>query len=322
MLDGFLYNIARFARSRYFRFRFKKSQEKLYRLNKKQEQSFDNLKIKFAKKYLQLGQYDMQKFTTPLWKKFNGKVEKALLPIPSFDFLNDPTIMVSMFATAGGKWMNKELKFLESKINKKKLKEILREDSVGDPLILNSNYLTSHTLVHHLHHLVRFMDVTGVKTEDLDTIVEWGGGYGSLIRILKKFNSKKSTYVIIDTSLFSCLQWLYLSSIFGEKQINLILNPDGKIIKNKINILPVQFIDKVKFKADLFISTWALSESSKYSQDLVVKHKWFGAKHLLLAYQDNPDGLFSPKRVGKLAADRGALIEDIEFLPGNHYAFL
>lgn len=71
-----------------------------------------------------------------------------------------------------------------------------------------------------------------------------------------------------------------------------------------------------------FISTWALSESSKYSQDYVVAHKWFSSKHILLAYQDSNEKLLDADRVGKLATDMGAIIEDIEFLPGNHYAFL
>lgn len=322
MIEENLYNLARILRSKYFRARFSTSQDKLRRAKKNQRDRFDKLKGSFSDKYAKLENYNIDKFTTPLWKKFNNSVKKSLLPVPPFNFLNDSTIMLSMFATAGGRWLKKEISSLENKIDKKKLKDILQEDYVGDPLLLNSYYLTSHTVVHHLHHFVEFLDKTKTKIDDLNTIVEWGGGYGSLIRILKRFNSKKRTYIIIDTPLFSCLQWIYLATIFGEKEVNFILSSKDKIKENKINILPVSFLNDIKFKADLFISTWALSESSKYSQDFVLKKNWFGAKRILLAYQDNPAGLFNPSRVGKLARDKGAIIEDIEFLPGNHYAFL
>lgn len=66
---------------------------------------------------------------------------------------------------------------------------------------------------------------------------------------------------------------------------------------------------------------WALSESSRYSQDYVVAHKWFDSKHILLAYPDSYKKLPDADRVGKLAAGIGAVIEDITFLPGDHYAF-
>lgn len=317
----FIFEKLRLLRNKYFRLKMKSAHTKLVAEKSYQKKAYDQISKDFEKNYNKLNNFNIDSFTTPLWKKFNSQVGKSLLPAPPFSFLNDPTIMISMFATAGGNWMEKELKFLEGKMKDKKLREILKEDYVGDPLLLNYRYLTSHTAIHHLHHLVKFLSVTKSRLENLDTIVEWGGGYGSLIRIMKRLNPK-ATYIIIDTPLFSCLQWLYLGTIFGEKGVNLLLSPKDKIKKNQINLLSLPFLKYHEIKADLFISTWALSESSKYSQDYVLKKNWFNAKHLLLAYQDNPAGLFNPSRIGKLAKDRGAVIEDMEFLPGNHYAFV
>lgn len=322
MIQNFFFDKARVIRNNYFRLRYVSAHSRLARKKIYQKKQFDKMAQDFSKNYNRLDNFVIDKFTTPLWKKFNERLEKILLPVPPFSFLNDPTIMVSMFATAGGDWMKKELVFLKKNINEKKLKEVLEEDYVGEPLLLNSEYVTSHTVIHHLYHLVKFLATTNTNLESLNTIVEWGGGYGSLIRILKKFKVSKATYIAIDTPLFSCLQSLYLSTIFGKKEVNLLLNPKDNIMTNKINILPLSFLKDVKVNADLFISTWALSESSKYSQDYVLKEDWFKAKNLLLAYQDNPAGLFNPARVGKLAKEKGAIIEDIEFLPGNHYAFL
>lgn len=319
--NNLLFNLLRILRNKYFRIRFRSEHIKLARMKKNQRKKFDGLKRYFYERYNRLSIYNIDRFMTPLWKEFNSKVEKTFLPYPSFHFLNDPTIMVSMFATAGGDWMKKELNFLKERIDEQKLKRVLEEDYVGEPLILDHSYLTSHTVIHHFYHLVKFLTATKTKVESVNTIVEWGGGYGSLIRILKKFKISPTTYIVIDTPLFSCLQWLYLSTIYGGKEVNLIVSENDKIIDKKINLLPICFLKDFKLKADMFISTWALSESSKYSQDYVLEKNWFDADHILLAYQDNPSGLFDPARVGKLAVKKGAFIEDMEHLPGNHYAF-
>lgn len=318
---GFIAERLRIVRSKIFRLKMRSAQVKLAKLKSYQKNKFEELSITFSKKYGKLKNYNIDKFTTPLWKGFNAKLEKSLLPIPSFSFLNDATIMLSMFATSGGEWLRKELFFLKKKINERELKSILEEDYAGDPLLLNSFYLTSHTAIHHLYYFMRFITVTKTKLKNLNTIIEWGGGYGSLARLLRKLNPGV-TYVIIDTPLFSCLQWLYLSTIFGEKEVNILLDPKSEIEKGRINLVALPFLENIEINADLFVSTWALSESSEYSQDYVLRKNWFDAEHLLLAYQDNPTGLFNPSRVGKLAKDRGAVIENMEFLPGNHYAFL
>lgn len=322
MIRERLFELLRISRSKINRLRMWGSQKKIARQKAQQKTAFNFWNISFDEKYQQLKKYNLDRYTTPLWQKYNAKLEKALLPRPPFSFLQDPIIMMTMFDTAGGQALKKELAFLEKKINNKKLKMLLKEDYVGNPLLLNSSYLTSHTSIRHLYHLIKFLDVSGANLTQIKTIIEWGGGYGNLVKILKRLMVKPCTYIIIDTPLLSCLQWLYLGTVLGKEAVNLLLDGKGSIQINKINLLPVSLLAQYSIKGDLFISTWALSESSKYSQDYVVKHNWFQAKHLLLAYQENRTGLFDPVRVGKLAAEKRAVIQEVEFLPGNHYAFL
>ena len=94
-----------------------------------------------------------------------------------------------------------------------------------------------------------------------------------------------------------------------------------KIMTGKINILPLYLLRNYKGKTDLFISTWALSESSKLSQDYVVKNRWFGAKYLMLAYQISSNTLPNAGRLGRLAKIDGATITPVFFAPNNYYAF-
>ena len=139
-------------------------------------------------------------------------------------------------------------------------------------------------------------------------------------KIYKRF-SKKITYIIIDIPIFTCLQWLYLSSIFGEKNVNLIKNISDNIENEKINLIPVVFIENYNLNGDLFISTWALSESNEYSQELVIKKNWFNAPHLLLAQGSPSNSTPYNLYIGNYAKQMDINLEIISFLPNCSYGY-
>ncbi len=153
------------------------------------------------------------------------------------------------------------------------------------------------------------------------SVIEWGGGYGNFARIYQKLNLPH-TYIIIDLPLLSCLQWLYLSSVLGKNKVNLITDKNRQIAENRINLFPVSYLEDFEIQGDIFISTWGLSESSPYALDYVANKKWFGAGHLLLAYQSKDKRLPEAERIGEIALQSGAKILKIEHSPGNYYAFL
>src|SRR3989344_6231133 len=320
----YLLPVFRIIRLRIYLLKMVPSQNKLAKTKKNQEEAFLELRKDFAEKYFSIDtkKYKYGKFVAKLWKGYDKKLEKVLLPYPPFSFLRHPMFMKSFFATSGGKWLEKEIAYLSKRLSRPRLKFLLQEEYVGKPLILNNTYQTSHHTIHILYNLEKFLEKTNCNLKQVKTIVEWGGGYGTLAKIIKKIKNDKFTYVIIDLPIVCVLQWLYLSTIFKSENINLITNPSGSILTGKINLLPVCLADTFEVKADLFISTWALSESSKYSQDFVLKREWFSAKHLMLAYHGNAKGLPDSKRVGDLAKKTGAAIEEIEFIKGNYYAFL
>lgn len=295
-------------------------QKRLGFLKVGQEEKFEKLASNFEANYNQIKNFDYGRFTTPLWITFNKRLENALLPIPKFSFLSEAIILETMFVTAGGGWLKEEKKFLREHLTDDRLKELLEEDYVGKPLIMDSQYLTSHNGIHHLYHLQLFSKTTQTNLVNMDRVVEWGGGYGNLAKLFRRINNM-ATYVIIDTPLLSCLQSLYLSIVLGEESVHLITNPESQIIPNKINLLPVCFIDSYKMGAGLFISTWALSESAPYAQDYVAGRNWFNSKHMLIAYQESNPSLPDAGRIESFTRKVGAKIQPIPFLPGNYYAF-
>jgi len=122
--------------------------------------------------------------------------------------------------------------------------------------LLSEEYISSHTAIHHLYHLLYYARKTNFNIKNVKTVVEWGGGYGSLARLFKRINPEPFTYIIIDTPIFSTLQLLFLSTIFGVECINLIKKGTDRVVEGKINLVPLTCLAGVDIpKADLFIST-------------------------------------------------------------------
>lgn len=130
------------------------------------------------------------------------------------------------------------------------------------------------------------------------------------------------TYVAIDTPLFSTLQWLYLSSVLGESEVHLVTRPGEPIQAGRINLVPVTRLADVDVRGDLFVSTWALSESSEAAQQFVEDKAWFGATSLLMAYQCEDPCFPAAKHVAERAAVLGGRIVPIPRLPANAYVML
>lgn len=79
------------------------------------------------------------------------------------------------------------------------------------------DYLTgtrySMNLVHQAYHLTQWERATGKRIEQLDSIVEFGGGYGAMALLCKRMGFE-GKYIIYDLPEFSLLQEYYLSQ-FG-----------------------------------------------------------------------------------------------------------
>jgi hypothetical protein len=174
--------------------------------------------------------------------------------------------------------------------------------------------ITSSNTVHHAHHIARFVACTGVDVSALGTVVEWGGGYGNFAKMVRRLHRGHLTYVLLDTPLFTCLQWLYLAAVFGADSVNVVCRAGETVQEGKLNVMPASLTASVPDDADLFVSTWALNESSSFAQRYVaLDRRWFGATHLLLGMHE-PEWLH-----GRAVADGAASEELGHFMPGQRY---
>ena len=85
----------------------------------------------------------------------------------------------------------------------------VRESAVGDPRPFFDYWPSSGNLLSQAYHVCRFEDVTGARLTDVDFLLEFGGGYGALCRLVYALGFR-GTYAIFDFPEFSALQRFYL----------------------------------------------------------------------------------------------------------------
>lgn len=198
-------------------------------------------------------------------------------------------------------------------------------DRIGDPALLSEHpagepplttlagVATSTNTIHHAFHLLRFEEVTGRRLREHATVVEWGAGYGNLCKLLLRLHGGEPTLVLVDTPLFSAIQHHYLSAVLGPDRVVLHARGPVAVHPGRVNVVPVGLAGDLDVAADLFVSTWALNESARAAQDLVVGRDFYGARSLLLAMHG------SDPLAARLLA-RGARAVPVRSpLPDQHY---
>lgn len=216
----------------------------------------------------------MNNFVVPFWEEMNNIVRSEILDVNNNNFLDHYVIRNCMYTSSGevGRYLY-QLELIDNQFGAAFANWILSDEpSFGNPELFEyrPGLVCSGNSIQMLYHIAFWQSRTGLKISDIHSILEWGGGYGSLARIIKKIN-KNISYKIIDTEVFSSLQRWYLDAC----------NPS-----NNIETFTIDQIDLDTINYEMFISTWALSESSPDAIDFVAKKKSvINCDHFLLAFQ-------------------------------------
>jgi len=225
-----------------------------------------------------VGTYDWE-----LWRRDIKNNFSKSLPIY---FLHNHIISQTM-VFGSTKYQKDKLLLIESCFQKEYVKRMLRESFIGLPIISNLKYFSSENTIHQAFHLSSYYNFTNKNFVDSQRIIEWGGGYGCLARIVKKINPN-CTYIIMDLPELSVLQYVYLSSIFGQNEVNFITK-NLEIEAGKINLISSDYFMSLdeEIKTDTFISNWALTESGRDYQNYVLGKKFFSAENILISCIDD-----------------------------------
>ncbi len=195
----------------------------------------------------------------------------------------------------------------------------IRESGVGLPLKFPACPDSNGNIIHHAYHLSRFEQRTGQSIERFETIVEFGGGYGSACLLARRLGFK-GRYFIFDLPEFSALQRFYLK-MNGLGVADAI--HDGTV---KDSIFCLSNLDELTsglktHEIDLFIANWSLSETplqlrTQFSP--LVSH----ARNFLISYQDtfgevDNRQFFADWATGQVGVSWTKI--PIKHLPSNNY---
>jgi putative sugar O-methyltransferase len=288
---------------------------------------FDENYQKMKSEYLtKKDTYDFAEFIVPQWRENMLEIERYFLNDFSFSFLNHRVIKNTMFMYTFKPWRDIEKKLIAETYSTREAKKILKEYNLGKPLLNDVEYVTSGNSIHHLYHFLKFFKTIGTTAKELNTVVEVGGGYGNAAKLYKELNGN-ATYTIIDIPIFCYIQAVYLQTVLGKDAVHMVHGNDLEIKKGKINLVP---LDKNTFDTvsknikdvDLFLSTWALSESNGNMQALIKNVNFFDAKYLLLAHQKSVGTFAFAEDIKNLPDSYSKLLEEeTEYVKDNYYLF-
>lgn len=238
------------------------------------------------------------------WSNFLNRLNQSKSSDLNYEnFLNWQVIRDTMFV-CNSNFHSIELNYLKKTDDWKRWESAIKESSIGNPKRSNIYPDSSENLVHHAYHLSFFENSTNIKINEFDTVLEFGGGYGSMCRLFRNLNYNKD-YYIYDIPEFLDLQKNYLDKL-----------------NFNCNYFSGDDLNKFKFKGKkLFVATWSLSESPKSLMDNILKKvKNFDA--FLICFHKDYANNDNVKYFNDFALKNDHLffsLTPISFLPDNYY---
>jgi len=217
----------------------------------------------------------------PLWNSLRPQIANIINNKSAINFLHNPFIQGTMVHQGYGTHQMYEESYLSACISPQ-TKHILTQVSdttFGDIPRTSAQFNCSTNTLVHLFYLAKILEASsgnGQIPVPIKTVVEFGGGYGSLTRLIKQA-LPDATIVIIDLPEMCALQWFFLKSTLPGQPIIFHTDSNIHLIPRAIHLIPLNLVDAFSVKADLFVSTFALSECSQKLQEHIIKKKFFDA---------------------------------------------
>jgi len=195
------------------------------------------------------------------WLENANRLRELVLNDDPREFLRWDVILKTMVATYAS-YIGPELKYLKSLPDwSNRWTEAIKESSVGHPVPHWRYPDSSATLIHHAYHWAQFEEKTAIRAHDIKCVLEFGGGYGSMCRLLHNLGFA-GKYVLFDLPAFSALQKFFL------KSIGITVLPIDAFEMARSGVLCISDLEKLKavlsghieVSNSLFIATWSISE--------------------------------------------------------------
>ena len=227
-------------------------------------------------------------------------------------FLHCDTVRFNMFANAS----YTEYRYLMNHKNRQLIRKMLIEDRIGNPKRYPYYPKSSSNLIHHAYSMQYGLDRLQLSIKDLNSIFEFGGGYGSFCRLF--FHGLFSgSYTIFDLQAYSLLQQYFLEHAI-ELPIHLgrydSKGPCANLIYND------EQLSTVKDGIGLFVALWSLSECPEEVRDKIFDS--INCDNYLIAYShlfQGKDNTTYFNSLEKRFVGYSIIHHEIEHLKGHSY---
>lgn len=199
------------------------------------------------------------------WDAFSQRIAHLIKNDDARNFLNWDIICETMFFEAA----TDEYTFLSQLPDWNIWRQALGEPWVGNPKPYFYERTTSGNAVHHAYTLAQFLLLASIDLSSCTQIIEFGGGYGSMYRIIRNLGFE-GRYIIFDLPVLAALQEYYLRSV--DTEIPVSLTPT----KIKEAVVLISSVDDYREQislaptTDLFIANWSLSETPVNFRELIL----------------------------------------------------
>lgn len=223
------------------------------------------------------------------WKWFRSEIAKTLESEDALTFFKEPCFYGPMIRREYDMPQIFEETFLESCISQytKNIIAKITDTDFGGFERSSKKFNCSTTTLGHLFYLAKILEQISQSTSRelaIETIVEFGGGYGNLARLIKQA-LPESTIVMIDFPELCALQWFFLKNTAQNSTVVFHRTLPLEIVPKAINLIPLHLLDSIFFKTDLFISTFGLSECPQHLQENIIEKRFFDARYCYIVGQ-------------------------------------
>jgi len=196
------------------------------------------------------------------WAQFQMRLRSLVLSSDPREFLSWDVISKTMFLVFSPYAVRELIHLMRQSNWNSRWQDALQESPVGRPAPFLLYPQTSGNLIHDAYNLFAFQEATGLVPEQFHNILEFGGGYGSMCRLL--FNlGFDGRYVIYDLQPFSDLQSYYLRSLGIPVLFNNSFTRSEKgvaLVSDEEDLL--RSAEPFTKQESLFIAAWSISEAS------------------------------------------------------------
>ena len=250
----------------------------------------------------------MSKIASTFWNTMSDRFVQDKNKYGFKNLCQWPVIQQTMFMK-NPNWVKKELDYLRSLADwDTKWKSLIKESDVGNPIRCTFYPDSSGNLIHTAYHIAKFEEKTKCTVESMNTIFEFGGGYGLMCKLIHDLGFV-GQYTIYDLPEFVKLQEYYLD----------------KFSYNFVRLLSEKDLPKLEtvhaHKLSLFIATWSLSEAPISMRNLVLR-QLSGFTNYLIAYQISFESISNIKYFEEFAEERTNIKWwdwEIQHIPENYY---